>query len=99
MEIEIGVLASQRLDRRIESYARLVAETAAWESDATPSAPASSMVTTQKARAKNGPRLSEACMRIRLTSKRQTSVPRYEAQELIDHSQKMTAAAMQIAEK
>jgi len=31
VEIEIGVLASQRLDRRIESYTRLVAEPAAWE--------------------------------------------------------------------
>jgi len=31
VEIEIGVLASQCLDRRIESYAQLVAETAAWE--------------------------------------------------------------------
>ena len=31
VEIEIGVLASQCLDRRIESYTRLVAETAAWE--------------------------------------------------------------------
>src|SRR3982074_1475670 len=30
VEIEIGVLASQCLDRRIESYPRLVAETAAW---------------------------------------------------------------------
>src|SRR6267378_5669675 len=31
VEIEIGVLASQCLDRRIESYAQLAAETAAWE--------------------------------------------------------------------
>ena len=31
VEIEIGVLASQCLDRRIESYASLVTETAAWE--------------------------------------------------------------------
>jgi hypothetical protein len=31
VEIEIGVLAAQCLDRRIESYTRLVAETAAWE--------------------------------------------------------------------
>jgi hypothetical protein len=30
VEIEIGVLAAQCLDRRIESYTRLVAETAAW---------------------------------------------------------------------
>jgi hypothetical protein len=31
VEIEIGVLAGQCLDRRIDSYARLVAEAAAWE--------------------------------------------------------------------
>ena len=31
VEIEIGVLAGQCLDRRIDSYARLIAETAAWE--------------------------------------------------------------------
>src|ERR1700682_2650413 len=31
VEIEIGVLASQCLDRRIDSYTRLIAETAAWE--------------------------------------------------------------------
>ena len=41
VEIEIGVLASQCLDRRIDSYARLVAETAAWEKRAMPNAPAS----------------------------------------------------------
>jgi hypothetical protein len=31
VEIEISVLASQCLDRRIDSYTRLVAEIAAWE--------------------------------------------------------------------
>jgi hypothetical protein len=31
VEIEIGVLARQCLDRRIDSFARLVTETAAWE--------------------------------------------------------------------
>jgi transposase len=31
VEIEIGVLARQCLDRRIDNFARLVAETAAWE--------------------------------------------------------------------
>src|ERR1700682_1063756 len=34
VEIEVGVLAGQCLDRRIDSYARLVAETAAWEKTA-----------------------------------------------------------------
>ena len=42
VEIEIGVLAVQCLDRRIESYTRLCAETAAWEKRAAmPNAPAS----------------------------------------------------------
>ncbi len=31
VEIKIGVLARKCLDRRIDSFARLVAETAAWE--------------------------------------------------------------------
>jgi hypothetical protein len=31
VEIEIGVLVGQCLDRRIETHTRLVAETAAWE--------------------------------------------------------------------
>ncbi len=73
-----GVLASQCLDRRIESYARLVAETAAWEKRRNAErARIKWMVTTRKSARQNGPRLSEACMRIRLTSKSETSVPRY----------------------
>src|SRR5882757_5136683 len=36
VEIEIGVLASQCLDRRIESRMKLAAETAAWSNSATP---------------------------------------------------------------
>ena len=55
VEIEIGVLASQCLDRRIESYARLVAETAAWEKRRNAEcARIKWMVTTEKARAKMG---------------------------------------------
>ena len=55
VEIEIGVLASQCLDRRIESYTRLVAETAAWEKRRNPeSARINWMFTIQKARAKMG---------------------------------------------
>jgi transposase len=53
VEIEIGVLASQCLDRRIESYARLVAETAAWEKQRNAAcARVNWMFTTEKARAK-----------------------------------------------
>ena len=55
VEIEIGVLASQCLDRRIESYARLVAETAAWEKRRNAErARIKWMATTEKARAKMG---------------------------------------------
>jgi transposase len=53
VEIEIGVLASQCLDRRIESYPRLVAETAAWEKQRNAErARIKWMFTTEKARAK-----------------------------------------------
>ena len=53
VEIEIGVLASQCLDRRIESYTRLVAETAAWEKRRNAECSRINwMFTTQKARAK-----------------------------------------------
>ncbi len=55
VEIEIGVLASQCLDRRIESYARLVTETAAWEKRRNAErARINWMFTTEKARAKMG---------------------------------------------
>ncbi len=55
VEIEIGVLAGQCLDRRIDSYARLVAETAAWEKRRNAErARIKWMFTTEKARAKMG---------------------------------------------
>ena len=55
VEIEIGVLASQCLDRRIESFARLVAETAAWEKQRNAErARIKWMFTTEKARTKMG---------------------------------------------
>jgi transposase len=55
VEIEISALASQCLDRRIESYARLVAETAAWEKRRNAErARINWMFTTEKARAKMG---------------------------------------------
>jgi transposase len=53
VEIEIGVLARQCLDRRIDSYARLVAETAAWQRRRNAErARINWMFTTEKARAK-----------------------------------------------
>jgi len=55
VEIEIGVLAGQCLNRRIASHARLVAETAAWESWRNAQrARINWMFTTEKARAKMG---------------------------------------------
>jgi hypothetical protein len=55
VEIEIGVLARQCLDRRIDSYARLLAETAAWEKRRNADrARIKWMFTTKKARVKMG---------------------------------------------
>ena len=53
VEIEIGVLKRQCLDRRIESYQRLQTETAAWEHQRNQSgAKINWMFTTDKARHK-----------------------------------------------
>jgi transposase len=55
VEIEIGVLRSQCLDRRIDSQQHLMAEIAAWESQRNTSrARIKWMFTTEKARAKMG---------------------------------------------
>jgi transposase len=55
VEIEIGVLAGQCLDRRIESYEQLIAETAAWERRRNAAgARINWMFTTEKARTKMG---------------------------------------------
>jgi transposase len=55
VEIEIGVLATQCLDRRIDSFEQLVAETAAWEQQRNAAkALIKWMFTTEKARAKMG---------------------------------------------
>ena len=55
VEIEISVLAGQCLDRRIESYPRLVAETASWEKQRNAArARVNWMFTTEKARSKMG---------------------------------------------
>ena len=55
VEIEIGVLASHCLDRRIESYAHLLAEVAAWEKRRNAArARVTWSFTTEKARAKMG---------------------------------------------
>ena len=61
VEIEIGVLAGQCLDRRIESYPRLIAEVAAWENQRNAArARIDWSFTTEKAQHQNGASLSEA---------------------------------------
>ncbi len=55
VEIEIGVLATQCLDRRIESIKQLVAETTVWEQRRNAAGNRVKwMFTTEKARAKMG---------------------------------------------
>ena len=55
VEIEIGVLAAQCLDRRIDSIEQLTAETTAWEQQRNAAgARIKWMFTTKKARAKMG---------------------------------------------
>jgi hypothetical protein len=55
VEIEIGVLRSQCLDRRIATHAQLISEIAAWERQRNASgARIKWMFTTAKARAKMG---------------------------------------------
>jgi hypothetical protein len=72
VEIEIGVLARQCLDRRIDSYARLVAETAAWEKRRNVErASINWMFTTEKSARQDGPRLSQARRSVRSRSKSQ----------------------------
>jgi transposase len=71
VEIEIGVLARQCLDRRIDSYTRLVAETAAWENSRNAErARINWMFTTEKARAKMG----RAYPKLAATSRRRQRV-------------------------
>ena len=78
VEIEIGVLASQCLDRRIESYARLIAETAAWEKRRNAErARIKWMFTTEKARAKMGRAYPKPDLRSASTQRVKTSVQRY----------------------
>ena len=78
VEIEIGVLAAQCLDRRIESYTRLVAETAAWEKRRNAErARINWMFTTEKARAKMGRAYPKPACESGGHQRVKTSVPRY----------------------
>ena len=77
VEIEIGVLASQCLDRRIESYARLLAEIAAWEKQRNAArARINWSFTTENARAKMG-RAYPSPLNLARPQRVKTSVPRY----------------------
>ena len=79
VEIEIGVLASQCLHRRIESYTPLVAETAAWEKRRNAECSRINWdVHNPKSPRQNGAHLPEAHAQIRPKSKSlKTSVTRY----------------------
>jgi len=77
VEIEIGVLASQCLDRRIETFSRLVAEVAAWEKQRNAGrARVNWSFTTEKARAKMG-RAYPRPVNLARPQRVKTSVPRY----------------------
>jgi transposase len=77
VEIEIGVLASQCLDRRIESYARLVSETAAWEKRRNAArARVRWSFTTENARAKMGRAYPRPTLALRHWQRVKTSVKR-----------------------
>jgi transposase len=78
VEIEIGVLATQCLDRRIESYTRLLVETAAWEKRRNVErARINWMFTTEKARAKMARAYPTPAGASRPRQRVKTSVPRY----------------------
>ena len=77
VEIEIGVLATQCLDRRIESYAQLRAEVAAWEKQRNAArARVNWSFTTEKARAKMG-RAYPKPINLTRPQRVKTSVQRY----------------------
>ena len=78
VEIEIGVLARQCLDRRIDSFARLVAETAAWEKRRNADrARVKWMFTTEKARVKMERAYPQPWGTSGQNERVKTSVPRY----------------------
>jgi transposase len=78
VEIEIGVLARQCLDRRIDSYARLVAEIAAWQRRRNAErARINWMFTTEKARAKMQRAYPKHAQKSARRQRVKTSVTRY----------------------
>jgi hypothetical protein len=78
VEIEIGVLVGQCLDRRIDSYARLVVESAAWQKRRNAErARINWMFTTEKARAKMGRACPKPAAKSGRPQRVKTSVTRY----------------------
>jgi transposase len=78
VEIEISVMARQCLDRRIDSYPRLVAETAAWEKRRNAARVRIKwMFTTEKARAKMGRAYPKPPAKSGRPQRVKTSVSRY----------------------
>ena len=78
VEIEIGVLATQCLDRRIETYEQLAAETAAWEQQRNAAgARIKWMFTTEKARVKMERAYPQPWGTSGQNERVKTSVPRY----------------------
>ena len=78
VEIEIGVLSQQCLDRRIDSFARLVNETAAWEKRRNAErARINWMFTTENAREKLGRAYPKVPAKPTKKQRVKTSVPRY----------------------
>jgi transposase len=78
VEIEISILASQCLDRRIDRYTRLVAEIAAWEKRRNAEhARVNWMFTTEKARAKMGRAYPKPVVKSDRVQRVKTSVTRY----------------------
>jgi transposase len=78
VEIEIGVLVGQCLDRRIDSYARLVAETNAWQKRRNAErARIKWMFTTEKARAKMARAYPKPAAKSGCGQRVRTSVTRY----------------------
>jgi len=78
VEIEIGVLARQCLDRRIESHTKLAAETAVWEKQRNAArARIKWMFTTERARAKMGRAYPKLEAKSASNQRVKTSVQRY----------------------
>jgi transposase len=78
VEIEISVMARQCLDRRIDSYPRLVAETAAWEKRRNAARDRIKwMFTTEKARTKMGRAYPKPTAKSGRPQRVKTSVTRY----------------------